>query len=105
MMEANPISVVPPTGLVGFGQLAGSQIPVMPREGASFSRLLADGAQKVNDDALNANRLVHDFAINDSMPVHQVTYALEQAQLSLNLMIQVRNRLVEAYQQIMNMQL
>jgi flagellar hook-basal body complex protein FliE len=34
-----------------------------------------------------------------------VTFALEQARLSLELMLQVRSRLVEGYQQIMGMQL
>jgi len=59
----------------------------------------------VNANLLNADKLVHDFALNDAMPVHQITFALEQARLSLNLMMQVRNRLVESYQQLMNMQL
>jgi len=66
---------------------------------------LTEGAQKVSDDALNAGSLVREFALSDSIPVHQVTYALEQARLSLSLMMQVRNRLLEGYQQLMNMQL
>ena len=71
----------------------------------SFASLLTQGAQKVSDDALNADSLVREFALSDSIPVHQVTYALEQARLSLSLMMQVRNRLLEGYQQLMNMQL
>lgn len=100
-----PITAVPSAGLIAFDQLAVSQIPATPSTGFSFSQFLTNEAQKVSDDVLNADKLVHDFAISDSIPMHQVTYALEQAQLSLNLMMQVRNRLVEAYQQMMNMQL
>jgi flagellar hook-basal body complex protein FliE len=73
--------------------------------GTDFSRLLAHGLDRVNADQINADHLVRDFALNDAVPVHQVTYALEQAKLSLSLMVQVRNKLVEAYQQMMNMQL
>lgn len=72
---------------------------------AGFSGLLSDGLQKVSDDALNAEKLSQDFALSDAVPVHQVTYALEQARLSLSLMVQVRNRLLDGYQQLMNMQL
>jgi flagellar hook-basal body complex protein FliE len=105
MIGAVPIAAVLPTGLIASDQLAAPQIASSRMKGVSFSQLMTNGAQKVSDDALSADRLVRDFAINDSLPVHQVTYALEQAQLSLSLMIQVRNRLVEAYQQMMNMQL
>jgi flagellar hook-basal body complex protein FliE len=105
MMGTVPITAVPPAGLIAFDQLGAAQIPSAGVQGGSFSQLLVNGAQKVSDDAISADKLVRDFAINDSIPVHQVTYALEQAQLSLNLMMQVRNRLVEGYQQMMNMQL
>jgi len=37
--------------------------------------------------------------------VHQVTLALEQARLSVELAMQVRQRLVESYRELMNMQL
>ena len=88
---------------------AANPLPVMPLqaapEGGGFARLLTDGAQKVSDDTMSADRLVREFALSDSVPVHQVTYALEQAHLSLSLMMQVRNRLIESYQQLMNMQL
>jgi flagellar hook-basal body complex protein FliE len=103
-MIGGAIAAIPPIGVAAFDPLAGLQGSASAVGGA-FSRLLTDGLQKVSDDALNANRLVHDFALNDAIPVHQVTYALEQSRLSLSLMMQVRNHLVEAYQQMMNMQL
>ena len=103
-MIGGAIAAIPPTGMAAFDPLTGLQGSATRLDGA-FSRLLTDGAQKVSDDVFNADRLVHDFALNDAIPVHQVTYALEQARLSLSLMMQVRNHLVEAYQQTMNMQL
>jgi flagellar hook-basal body complex protein FliE len=105
-MSSIPIPVIPPAGLSAADAFAAPQLSAAPAAGpAAFSRLLSNGLEGVSNDVLNADRLVRDFALSDSMPVHQVTYALEQARLSLNLMMQVRNRLVEAYQQMMNMQL
>lgn len=72
---------------------------------SSFSDLLLNGIENVNNKVSNADNLVRAFVLDDSVPVHQVTYALSQARLSLELMVQVRGRLVEAYQQLMNMQL
>jgi flagellar hook-basal body complex protein FliE len=91
--QATPNSIALPQGPV-----AG-----VPQQG--FASLLTDGAQRVSDDVMSADRLAREFAVSDSIPVHQVTYALEQARLSLSLMMQVRNRLLEGYQQLMNMQL
>ena len=52
-----------------------------------------------------ADQLVTRFALDDSVPVHQVTVALEEARLSVELAMQVRARLVEGYRELMNLQL
>jgi flagellar hook-basal body complex protein FliE len=70
-----------------------------------FAQLLLDGVDAANAKLVEADAMVRAFALDDSIPVHQVTYALEQARLSFELMLQVRNRLLEGYQQLMNMQL
>jgi flagellar hook-basal body complex protein FliE len=101
---ATPLSPIAAAAAAGPNVLMPVQAPAVS-EGGSFARLLTDGAQKVSDDAMNADNLVREFALSDSVPVHQVTYALAQARLSLSLMMQVRNRLLEGYQQLMNMQL
>lgn len=71
----------------------------------SFADLISGGFQDVNAKLLHADDMVKAFALDDSIPVHQVTFAIEQARLSFELMMQVRNRLVEGYQQLMTMQL
>ena len=77
-------------------QVAGTQM--------SFDEMLKAGIQATDTKVAEADRLVQAFALDDSIPAHQVTFALEEARLSLELMLQVRNRLLEGYQQIMNMQ-
>lgn len=73
-------------------------------ETGSFTDMLLHGVETTNAKIVEADRMVAAFAVDDSIPVHQVTFALEEARLSLELMIQVRNRLIESYQQMMNMQ-
>lgn len=72
---------------------------------ASFASVLVEGMRDVESRIATANDLVRRFAIDDSVPLHQVTYALEEARLAVELAMQVRGRLVESYREIMNMQL
>jgi len=104
-----PLTPVAPIGSV-FAQPLGpiaQALPVQPRsvQAMSFSQMLLQGVDAANQKAIDANEAVRAFTLDDSVPVHQVTFALSQAQLSMQLMLQVRNRMVEGYQQLMNMQL
>lgn len=72
--------------------------------GASFTQMMANGVEQTNAKLLEADRLTQAFALGEDIPVHQVTFALEQARLSFELMNQVRTRLVESYQEILRMQ-
>ncbi len=79
--------------------------PVAPAQTsqAGFSDILASGMRHVEGKLATANELVQRFALDDSVPLHQVTYALEEARLSVELAMQVRTRLVESYRELMNM--
>ena len=94
------VAVVAPTDPAVTGIVA------PPRaQGSSFEQILLGGLEKVDADIQAAEVAVNAFAADDSFPVHQVMFALAKAQLSLELMLQVRSRLVEGYQEIMRMQL
>lgn len=71
----------------------------------SFQSVLSAGIEKLDSKIETANDLVRQFAVDDNIPVHQVTIALEEARLSVELAMQVRTRLVEGYRELMNMQL
>ncbi|MFI4973093.1 MAG: flagellar hook-basal body complex protein FliE [Caulobacterales bacterium] len=73
--------------------------------GASFAQLMLSGVDQVNQKIIDADAMVRAFALDDSIPLHQVTFALEEAKDSFDLMMQVRSRLVEAYQEFSRMQL
>lgn len=73
--------------------------------GGDFASILANGLQAAEQKVADADALARQFALDDSIPVHRVTFALEEARLSLELAMQVRQRLVESYRELMNMQL
>ena len=80
------------------------QSAVPPANDVSFSEMLMGGIQNTTTKLAEADTMVALFAVDDSIPLHQVTYALEEARISFELMLQVRNRLLDASQQLMNMQ-
>jgi len=100
MSALPPIAPVAAHGLPVALPLA----PTAEPTGPSFSSLL-QGLQSMEAKITKADEMVKRFAIDDSVPAHQVTYALEEARLSIELAMQVRTRLVEAYRDLMNMQL
>lgn len=102
------MSAVTPVAAASVAQLSGllESLPAgAPVNGASFSSLLAEGLKSVETKLTRADNLVKAFALDDSVPVHQVTYALEEARLSVELAMQVRTRLLEGYRELMNMQI
>jgi len=104
MTAVPPIPAIMPTPPVPPSPLAGIVGTPATRH-TSFTDLLLGGIESTNAKLVEANRLVTAFATDDTIPVHQVTFALEQARQSLELMMQVRGRLLDAYQQFMGMQL
>jgi flagellar hook-basal body complex protein FliE len=105
-MSAAPIPPIAALPAMGPQSIVQTTLPaVQPSGGASFGQLLINGLDKINDKINNADNMVRAFALDDSIPVHQVTFALDQAQSSMELALQVRARLLDGYQQLMNMQL
>jgi flagellar hook-basal body complex protein FliE len=71
----------------------------------SFSSLLSASIDQVNASQQSAAGMAKDFAAGTSnASLHEVMAELQKANLSFQTMVQVRNKLVTAYQDIMNMQ-
>lgn len=99
------IEAIAPVNMMASQLLGVGPAQPVSTEKLSFAEMLTKGVEATNDKLAEADRLVMQFAVGDPVPLHQVTYALEQARLSFELMIQVRNRALEATQQLMNMQI
>ncbi|HET7370773.1 MAG TPA: flagellar hook-basal body complex protein FliE [Gammaproteobacteria bacterium] len=72
--------------------------------GADFARLLNAGVQHLDATVQTADVAMQRFALGENIPVHDVMIAMEHAQLSMQFAVAVRNRVVEAYQSFLRMQ-
>jgi flagellar hook-basal body complex protein FliE len=70
---------------------------------SSFGNLLNEAIQQVNDVEKGSQGELQKFLSNES-DLHSVMIALEKADLSFQVMMQVRNKIVQAYQEIMKSQ-
>lgn len=73
--------------------------------GTSFSNVLSDAISKVNDSEVNANNKIESLIKGEDVEMHEVMLAMQESVLSLQALIEVRNKTVEAYQEISNLQL
>ncbi|MFS8541974.1 MAG: flagellar hook-basal body complex protein FliE, partial [Tissierellales bacterium] len=69
-----------------------------------FSSLLKDALNKVNALQLQSDEYKQLLATGDVDNLHDVTIAAEKASIALQLTLAIRNKVVEAYQEIMRMQ-
>ena len=83
----------------------GQAPPALAASSGSFADMISGGLRQIDQRVASADAMVRSFALDDNVPLHQVTFALEQARLSVELAMQVQTRLVEGYRQLMNMQL
>ncbi len=73
--------------------------------GVDFSQKLKAAVDQVNEAQQSAGSLSKKFVSGDSdTDLHEVMISLQKANVSFQSMVQVRNKLVTAYQEIMNMQ-
>jgi flagellar hook-basal body complex protein FliE len=75
------------------------------RGGAAFVDWFDKELTQANQMIESANAQVQRFAAGEDVPVHQVMLALEEARLAFQVMAQVRNRLLESYQEVLRMQI
>ncbi|WP_029453477.1 flagellar hook-basal body complex protein FliE [Clostridium algidicarnis] len=71
----------------------------------NFLDVLKQGMNSVNDKQVLADSNMESLIKGEQMDVHKVMLATEEAKLSLQMAVQVRNKLLEAYQEINRMQL
>jgi flagellar hook-basal body complex protein FliE len=81
--------------------------PAMDAAPASgeFRDLLSNSIAAVNQQQIDAQSAVNQFLSGDSIELHSVALAGQRADLSMDLFLQVRNKVLSAYQEIMKMQM
>ncbi len=70
----------------------------------SFGDLVKDFAADVNNMQFQAGHAIDMLVTGEAADVHQVMVAVEQAGVALDLMLEIRNRVLEGYQELIRMQ-
>jgi flagellar hook-basal body complex protein FliE len=88
----------------------GTELPsILPADkavtGEAFSSLLGKLVSEVNAKQQNSSDVVNALQSGQNVPLHQAMIAMEEASVSFQLMVEVRNKLLESYQEIMRMQI
>lgn len=79
--------------------------PVTRSPAIDFSKTIGEGLRTLNADLNASDEVLREVAAGDAIPLHDAMIVMTKAQLSLEFAVQVRNRLVESYQQLFQMQI
>jgi len=74
-----------------------------PVEGPSFADHLAGFVSGIDKTQKSAEHIAEEFAVGHHNDIHSTMIAVEQADISLHLLANVRNRVVDLYREVMRM--
>ncbi|MGZ4032138.1 MAG: flagellar hook-basal body complex protein FliE [Tumebacillaceae bacterium] len=89
----------------GLNQVATVGKATQQTDGASFSDYLNSALEQVNNDQIASDKMTESLATGQAPDLHTVMITTEKAQLSFELAVQIRNKALESYQEIMRMQM
>jgi flagellar hook-basal body complex protein FliE len=84
-----------------FQQTTGAKVE---KTNTSFSDVLKDSINKVGELEKEANEQAEKLVRMEGQDIHNTMIAVEKADLSFQLMMQIRNKIISAYEEIMRIQ-
>jgi len=81
------------------------EIRLAEGKNSTFSKILGNLINQVNDLQNKADESIQKLISGEAESIHQVMIAVEKADLTFRLMMEIRNKLIQAYQEIMHMQM
>lgn len=104
-MTIEAVDFIPPSRPIGLpAELSGAGVQAAEAAPGTFAHWFTQQVQRVNGDLATADRQLQALAAGDTQNLHQVMISLEEARLSFQLLMQVRNRVLDAYQDVIRMQ-
>lgn len=99
----NPIQSIDSIGAVGSPQLSVTSTEQKSSAPGSFADLLSELVTDVNGLQAKAGEMRGQLLTGEAANLHEVMIAAEQAGIATELLVELRNRLVETYQELMRM--
>lgn len=100
-MSIDATGFIPPG--VDFERLAGLEAPAAKQ--GDFGQWLDRQVGELNQQLQSSDQLVRQLAAGEFNNLHQVMMDLEKAKLNFELVMQVRNKMLEAYREVIRMQI
>ncbi|KAA0547942.1 flagellar hook-basal body complex protein FliE [Bacillus sp. BGMRC 2118] len=69
-----------------------------------FAAFLSDSLNKVNETAIQSDVATEKLAAGEKIDLHEVMIASQKASITLQTTLEIRNKVIEAYQEVMRMQ-
>ncbi|MBN1840104.1 MAG: flagellar hook-basal body complex protein FliE [Campylobacterales bacterium] len=83
-----------------------SSVPVAKTEsGSEFSEILQKSIDEINDTQVKGDRAMADLATGEVKDLHQAAIAINKAETSMKLMLEIRNKALSAYKEISKTQI
>ncbi len=93
--------------ITGVSPASGLRQPVTVQphqDRTSFGKLVADQVRQGNAPQVEMEQAVQQLATGENSNVQDVVLSVVKADLSFRMLLEIRNRVIEAYQEIMRMQ-
>lgn len=81
-----------------------NEAPKVEKGTASFSEMLKDSIAKVGELQKDASEQTEKLVKMEGQDIHNTMIAVEKADMSFQLMMQIRNKIINAYEEIMRIQ-
>ena len=104
MQQSQQVSEAARTGNVDTLQGAQAAQATQAVQGVSFGDVLNQFVSEVNDKQIASGQAVNDLLSGKDIPLHQAMIAMQEAGVAFQLMVEVRNKLLEGYKELMRMQ-
>jgi flagellar hook-basal body complex protein FliE len=101
----NQVFIGPINPNIQVPELRKPQSPGVENGAGSFGDMLKDAISTVNDLQKQSDTEIQKVMTGESQDLHTTVIAMQKADLSFQLMMQVRNKIVAAYQEIMRTQI
>jgi len=108
LTQQNKINTIPNVddfNKIMEGQIAKTEKP--ESDAGTFMETIkgafSSGLNSVNEDKLASERLQLDFAMGKNVSIHDLTIAAEKSSLSMQMALQIRNKLQTAYRELTTM--
>ena len=99
-----PVAAVPqvsPMGQPGGGQ----QSPLSKAgDGGGVAKLFSNYIKQTNETQVSSDRAINDLVLGKTDNVQQVIMAVANAEMSFQMFMEIRNKLIESYNELMRMQ-